>query len=452
LVHAGKYAEAQQLTTGLLLAYPNDERLLKAKALLEKLLTSPASATPGNNQPTNNGAPGQPAASANAANLTGIDKVDYDALIELARQAQQTTDLEPQKTLLKQFMDQSSVFLQKHPNEMLLWQLRAASAMSLNDDPMAGYEAGQKLLAADAADSNDPNVRRLLAQLKNKGWLDKEAAEKAKEHQRYISVTFEELAASDNSGGSFTNLRKLLDRDVTALLKSRFPRINSRINTPDDGVPPLRVTINVHKIQIITQNRTPMIGNDLRYTVNSELLISVSSPAGLRVDRPFALTIVKDIMYNTFHPLVKPSPTELATWVEQEVMGKFQSVLDEDAVRKSLPNPIDQEVQHNAEAAKSSPAIAAALAHEGHELSPEEVAKEIKARRASRCAVVTNPGGAEVYIDGNLLGVTPIAFTLKKYDAPRVISIKLAEYKAVEKQLNPDGKDIPIDLTLKKEQ
>jgi hypothetical protein len=331
LVHSGKYAEAQQLTTGLLVAYPNDQRLIKAEALLEKLLApgGPATATPSGDQPTDNVSPAQPAANTNAANLTGMDKVDYDALIELARQAQQNTDLEQQKTLLKQFMGQSSMFLQKHPNEMLLWQLRAASAISLNDDPMAGYEAGQKLLAAD---STDPNVRRLLAQLKNKGWLDKEAAEKAKEHQRYISVTFEGLAAADS------NLRKLLERDVTALLQSRFPRINSRINTPDDGDPPLRVTINVYKTQITEQNRHPMIGNDLRYYVNSELLISVSSPAGLRVDRPFAPTIVKDIMYNTFHPLVKPGPTGLATWVEQEVMGKFQSVLDEDAVRKSLDN------------------------------------------------------------------------------------------------------------------
>src|SRR5450755_1058829 len=44
LVHAGKYAEAQQLTTGLLSAYPDDERLIKAKALIEKMLASTDSA------------------------------------------------------------------------------------------------------------------------------------------------------------------------------------------------------------------------------------------------------------------------------------------------------------------------------------------------------------------------------------------------------------------------
>jgi hypothetical protein len=188
LYHAGKYAEAQQLTTGLLVAYPDDQRLIKAIALLEKMLApgGSANAAPGGNQPTNNAAPAQPAASTNAEQLTGMDKVDYDALIELARQAQQTTDLEQQKTLLKRFMDESSAFLRKHPDQMLLWQLRAASAINLNE-PMAGYEAGQKLLGAD---SNDSNVRRLLAQLKNNGWLDKQQAE-----QLEVSIRNEQTRA-----------------------------------------------------------------------------------------------------------------------------------------------------------------------------------------------------------------------------------------------------------------
>jgi len=175
LVHAGKYAEAQQLTGGLLLAYPEDQRLIKAKALLDKLPApaGSASAAPSSNpMPSNAAVPAQPAASTDAEPLTGMEKVDYNALIELARQAQQTTDLSRQKTLLQQFMDQSHLFLQKHPNEMLLWELRAQSAISLRD-LLAGYEAGQRLLAMGAADSNDPNSLHVLAELKNLGWLDK---------------------------------------------------------------------------------------------------------------------------------------------------------------------------------------------------------------------------------------------------------------------------------------
>jgi hypothetical protein len=173
LVHTGKYAEAQKLTEGLLIAYPDDQRLLKAKALIENLLApgGSSSAAPGSSQPA------QPTANTNTEQLTGMDKVDYNALIELARQAQQNADLEQQKASLKQFMDESGPFLQKHPTELLLWQLRAASAISLND-PIAGHDAGQELLAMGAAGSSDSNLQRLLAQLKNKGWLGKEWAER----------------------------------------------------------------------------------------------------------------------------------------------------------------------------------------------------------------------------------------------------------------------------------
>jgi protein-disulfide isomerase len=176
LVHAGKYAEAQQTVAALLILYPDDQRLVKAKALLGKpsVTAGAPNVAPSANPPTSNVASPQP-----ASNLAGMDKVDYNALIELGRQAQQTTDLEQQNAALKQFMTASGLFLQKHPNEMVLWQLRVVSAISLND-PMAGYEAGQKLLAMGAADSNDQNLLGLLAQLKNKGWLDKQAAEEAK--------------------------------------------------------------------------------------------------------------------------------------------------------------------------------------------------------------------------------------------------------------------------------
>lgn len=180
LVHAGKYAEAQQLTTGLLAAYPGDQRLIKAKALIEKLLASGGATTSGSTQPASDAVPAQPGATDSVEPLKGMDKVDYNAMIELAREAQQTGDLPEQKTLLRQFMDQSGVFLQKHPTEPLLWQLRCASAISL-DDPEAGYEAGQNLLAANAADSNDPNLQQLIAKLKIKGWLDRQGVEQSKQ-------------------------------------------------------------------------------------------------------------------------------------------------------------------------------------------------------------------------------------------------------------------------------
>ena len=177
LVNAGKYTEAQQLTTGLLVAYPGDQRLIKTKALLEKMLAAPVApgAKPENPQ-------GQAAAGESAALLTGEDKLDYNALIERARDAQQTTDPEQQKALLQLFMGDSTLFLRKHPEQILLWQLRAASAISLND-PDAGYAAARELLAAGAADSNDASLQHLLAQLKNKGWLDQQGVEDFKKYE-----------------------------------------------------------------------------------------------------------------------------------------------------------------------------------------------------------------------------------------------------------------------------
>src|ERR1035437_11057856 len=73
LVHAGKYTEAQKLTEGLLIAYPDDQRLIKAKALIDKLLApgGSASAAPASHQPT------QPVPNATTEQLTGLDKVDY---------------------------------------------------------------------------------------------------------------------------------------------------------------------------------------------------------------------------------------------------------------------------------------------------------------------------------------------------------------------------------------
>lgn len=192
LVHAGKYAEARQSVAALLILYPDDQRLSKAKSVLDK---SPASADPTNAAPNANAvAPAQPGANTTGEQLTGMDKVDYSALIALARQAQQTTDLAEQKSLLKRFMAQSDTFLQKHPTEMLLWQLRAASAMSLNS-PLAGYDAGMKLVAMGAADSNDPALQSLLGELKNKGWLD-ERSMRAQQHEQDIRAKYAWLAGT----------------------------------------------------------------------------------------------------------------------------------------------------------------------------------------------------------------------------------------------------------------
>ena len=196
LIHGEKYTEAQQLISGLMIAYPDDARLIKAKGLLEKLLTTakPGESSSANGQPTAPATQTQPA----QGQFTGMDKLEYNSLIELGREAQQTTDLEQQKTSLKQFMSKSSAFLLKHPEQMLLWQIRAAAALSL-DDADAGYEAGQKLLAAGAADSGDSNQMQILSKLNNKGWLDKEKLEYAKKYAWIVGTW--RMSSSDYDTG-----------------------------------------------------------------------------------------------------------------------------------------------------------------------------------------------------------------------------------------------------------
>jgi hypothetical protein len=199
LVEAGKYAEAQELTAGLLVAYPDDQRLIKTQALLKQVLSSKAGAH------LNAGVNSADQPATDGGQLVGMDKVDYNALIEQARQAQETTDREQQKSSLQRFLSDSKLFLQKHPEEMLLWQIRAAAAISVGD-PDAGYQAAQKLLAAGAVDSNDAALQRLLGQLKNNGWLDKQGVDNFKKYAWIvgtwsISWSFGEKPDQHGDGG-----------------------------------------------------------------------------------------------------------------------------------------------------------------------------------------------------------------------------------------------------------
>jgi hypothetical protein len=68
---------------------------------------------------------------------------------------------------------------------------------------MAGYEAGQKLIAAGSLDSNDPNLEQLLAQLKSKHYLDKQQAESAARQAKYdwmLGTVGAHFSRNDNRG------------------------------------------------------------------------------------------------------------------------------------------------------------------------------------------------------------------------------------------------------------
>jgi hypothetical protein len=106
----------------------------------------------------------------------------------------------------------------------------------------------------------------------------------------------------------------------------------------------------------------------------------------------------------------------------------------------------------NSEAGKTSPAAAAQSAQDGHVDTPQEMARLIETGQASKTEITTSPEGAEVYIDGNKAGATPLEFVLKKRGNPRILTMKLPGYETVEEALVPDGRIISIAISLKKEQ
>lgn len=337
LVHARKYAEAQQTVAALLLLYPADQRLIKAQALLDAALAAPKPAdSPENgNAPANSATPAEPPADANSERLTGMDKVDYNALLELARQAQQSTDLEQHKASLNQFLDQSTPFLRKHPRELLLWQLRAASAISLNE-PMIGYEAGQQLLAMGAADSNDPNLQGLLGQLKNKNWLDQQGAEKLFAEQRYVLVTLLGEAADTPT---HTDLRSTICSDMNKVLLSKYPARQNHFIAPDPRDPPplLTLTFNIHDTSLSPCTYSPF-KNVWKCPAQTSLTVDGSSPEGWRFNKTYTFSGgTSGIGWGTARtPL---NAYQVQVWISQGVAEAFREILDASDVRAAFSSP-----------------------------------------------------------------------------------------------------------------
>jgi len=96
---------------------------------------------------------------------------------------------------------------------------------------------------------------------------------------------------------------------------------------------------------------------------------------------------------------------------------------------------------------KASPAAAADLAYAVP--ASQEMKDLIQKGQASKFAVITEPPGADVEIDGNSAGITPLSLVLLRHgDTPRIITIRKNGYAPVEKRALPDGNIIPIGLTL----
>jgi tetratricopeptide (TPR) repeat protein len=89
--------------------------------------------------------------------------------------ARSDTDATRRNNSLRTFMARSSSFLDDHSFVPELWLLRAAAAIELGEPELGGI-AGRKLIELGVAASSDPTVRSVMAQLKDKGWLDRSFA------------------------------------------------------------------------------------------------------------------------------------------------------------------------------------------------------------------------------------------------------------------------------------
>jgi hypothetical protein len=105
-----------------------------------------------------------------------------------------------------------------------------------------------------------------------------------------------------------------------------------------------------------------------------------------------------------------------------------------------------KEISANVLATTKSPAAAAVT-------NSSDTTKElIKTGQAAVCVIFSDPPGAQIYIDGAQLTMTPVAFALRRReDAPRTITIKKQGYRAIERTIVPNGQTAALDLVLEVE-
>ncbi len=97
-------------------------------------------------------------------------RLDLEALLLLAQNADSAPDQKERKKLMLQFLGKSAAFANEYPDQKL-WLLRAAAALELGRSKVA-WEAGQRMIGLRAMESEDPKVREVMAALRLKGWLN----------------------------------------------------------------------------------------------------------------------------------------------------------------------------------------------------------------------------------------------------------------------------------------
>src|SRR5262249_22803760 len=105
-----------------------------------------------------------------AAYVSDEAKRKFSALMVVAGKADESTLQKDRVRLLREFMAKSADFILEYPEHLGVWAMRAVAAVEL-DYPGAGWLAGQRLKQLERADSKDEKLKKIMVELKRKGWL-----------------------------------------------------------------------------------------------------------------------------------------------------------------------------------------------------------------------------------------------------------------------------------------
>lgn len=103
--------------------------------------------------------------------LTGADRRQFDVLGLIMEDAERATDNNERARLLEEYLETSEAFVSDHPDLVTVWSGRVVAATELNR-PLVAWDAGQELLRLRAERMDDMEVRRALAMLERRHWLD----------------------------------------------------------------------------------------------------------------------------------------------------------------------------------------------------------------------------------------------------------------------------------------
>ena len=145
-----------------------------------------------------------------------------------------------------------------------------------------------------------------------------------------------------------------------------------------------------------------------------------------------------------------PVPVALSTQTPQVItgvsnLGEVQIIDSPGAVAGGYSHQQDQ----------VGPGRATTNASLEEEATPEATRRLmplVSERKASIVTVVSTPAGANVALDGRLLGQSPLVFVMVKKDQPRSLTLSMLGYVPMEYTLAPNGSYLPIEAKMFRDQ